>query len=165
MQPLNKTDKLELGVKGIFRNNDNENNNYVFNTTKGDFDDPLPNPFALYKSNDHVLAAYVSYSGNLNEKFGYQLGLRGESSAYEGELTRSGQQFSNDFPMSFFPSLFVSQQLSKTDQLQFSYRRGIDRPGFWQLYPFADYTDPSEYSAGQCQPETGLYQQRGAYPT
>ncbi len=148
VQPINKTDKLELGVKGVFRNNDNENNNYVYNTVKGDFDAPLPNPFALYKSNDRVLAAYASYSGNLSEKFGYQLGLRGESSAYEGELTRSGQQFSNSFPVSFFPSAFVSQQLSKTDQLQFSYRRGIDRPGFWQLYPFADYTDPLNIRQG-----------------
>ncbi len=147
VQPISKTDKLELGVKGVFRKNNNENNNYTFNGIAGDYV-VLPNPFSDYRSTDRVLAAYVSYSGNLNEKLGYQLGLRGESSAYEGTLEKSGQTFSNSFPISLFPSAFISQQLSKTDQLQLSYRRGIDRPNFWQLFPFADYTDPLNIRQG-----------------
>ena len=147
VQPVSKTDKLEMGVKGVFQQNNNENNNYTFNGTANDYV-VLPNPFSNYSSTSRVLAAYVSYSGNLREKLGYQLGLRGENSAYEGTLSKTGQTFSNNFPISLFPSVFLSQQISKTDQLQLSYRRGIDRPNFWQLFPFADYTDPLNIRQG-----------------
>ena len=54
------------------------------------------------------------------KNFGYQLGLRGESSSYSGDLISTGQHFSNRYPFSLFPSVFLSQKFGKTDELQFS---------------------------------------------
>ncbi len=144
--PISKTDKIEGGVKLIARRIDNSTNNYNRNAT-GDYVQ-LYNPVADYSSVDHVFAAYVSYSGNLSAATSFQAGLRGESSDYTGTLERTGQTFENRFPVSLFPSLFVSHKLSTTQQVQFSYRRGINRPNFFQLFPFADYSDPLNIRRG-----------------
>jgi outer membrane receptor protein involved in Fe transport len=100
-----------------------------------------------YNSQDHVYAAYANFSNRI-KNFGYQLGLRLESSNYEGFLPDSKEEFNIDFPISFFPSFFLSQKLSDYDDLQFNYSRRINRPGFWQLFPFYDIGDPLNVSRG-----------------
>jgi outer membrane receptor protein involved in Fe transport len=49
--------------------------------------------------------------------------------------------FSNTFPLSFFPSVFLSQKLKKEQELQLNYTRRINRPNFFQLSPFIDKSD------------------------
>jgi outer membrane receptor protein involved in Fe transport len=93
-----------------------------------------------YESEDHVLAAYTTYTNQL-KSFGYQLGLRVESSGYDGELKKTSETFSNSFPLSFFPSVFLSQKLKKEQELQLNYTRRINRPNFFQLSPFTDSSD------------------------
>jgi outer membrane receptor for ferrienterochelin and colicin len=44
--------------------------------------------------------------------------------------------------------MFLSQKLSKTDELQMSYTRRINRPNFFQLIPFTDYTDTLNITRG-----------------
>jgi ferric enterobactin receptor len=94
-----------------------------------------------------VYAAYVSVKSAIKD-FGYQVGLRAESSEYQGELTNTGEKFSNRYPISLFPSLFLSQKLGKKQELQWSYTRRINRPNFFQLIPFTDYTDSLNISRG-----------------
>ncbi len=147
VHPFSETSKLEMGVKATLREMDNANNNYFWNPATSDYV-ALPNPVSDYSSSDQVYAAYASFSGNIGKNTGYQIGLRGESSSYEGRLPQSGQTFKNDFPISLFPSVFLSQNLNDKDQLQLSYRRGINRPSFWQLLPFADYSDPLNIRQG-----------------
>jgi len=93
-----------------------------------------------YESEDHVLAGYTTYTNQL-KTFGYQLGLRVESSGYDGKLLKTGETFSNSFPISFFPSVFLSQKLKKEQELQLNYTRRINRPNFFQLTPFTDSSD------------------------
>ncbi len=100
-----------------------------------------------YESNDEVYAAYGAYSSQLGS-FGYQLGLRAESSDYEGTLTKTGEMFDIKFPVSFFPSIFVSQKLSEDQSLQLNYSRRINRPNFWQLTPITDSSDKLNPSKG-----------------
>lgn len=154
VHPFSETSKLEMGVKATLREMDNANNNYFWNAATADYV-VLPNPVSDYSSNDQVYAAYASFSGNIGKNTGYQVGLRGESSSYEGRLPQSGRTFKNDFPISLFPSVFLSQKLNDKDQFQLSYRRGINRPSFWQLLPFADYSDPLNIRQGNAglQPE------------
>jgi outer membrane receptor protein involved in Fe transport len=94
-----------------------------------------------------VYAAYATYSNRIN-KFGYQLGLRAESSSYEGELVAKSQSFNIDFPISFFPSVFLSNKISDNDEVQLNYSRRINRPNFWQLFPFTDISDSLNISRG-----------------
>jgi outer membrane receptor protein involved in Fe transport len=99
-----------------------------------------PNSEIDYNSEDHVLAAYTTYTNQV-KSFGYQLGLRVESSGYDGELAKTHERFSNSFPLSFFPSVFLSQKLKKEQELQLNYTRRINRPSFFQLSPFTDSSD------------------------
>lgn len=108
---------------------------------------------SIYSNNEHIFAAYSTYS-NQTKNFGYQLGLRIESSEYEGDLIRrfsgkdSTTSFSNSFPVSLFPSVFLSQKLKEGQELQLNYTRRINRPNFFQLFPFIDFTDSLNLSQG-----------------
>ncbi|HMD00944.1 MAG TPA: outer membrane beta-barrel family protein, partial [Ferruginibacter sp.] len=91
--------------------------------------------------------AYATYSKQL-KTFGYQLGLRAESSKYQGELLTNSKVFNIDFPISLFPSVFLSQKLGDDQSLQLNYSRRINRPNFWQLTPFTDSSDKLNPSKG-----------------
>ncbi len=146
VNPITSTIKLETGVRAAIRGRTNNNNNFIFNSTANDFVE-VPKATSNYKSTDNVYAAYVSFTQSLGN-FGYKLGVRAESSSYNGELVKSAEQFSNKYPVSLFPSIFVSQKLKNKQELQVSITRRINRPNFFQLIPFADYTDPLNITKG-----------------
>jgi outer membrane receptor protein involved in Fe transport len=99
-----------------------------------------------YTNQERIFAGYGTYSGKV-KNFGYQLGLRAESSTNEGELNRK-TSFRTEFPVSLFPSVFLSQKLNDYNDLQLNYSRRINRPNFFQLFPYTDYTDSLNISRG-----------------
>ncbi|MEN9570947.1 MAG: hypothetical protein RL172_2178 [Bacteroidota bacterium] len=141
-----KNVKLETGARVQLRKLTNINDNYVRNPLTGEFE-LIPAATSNYKNNDNVYAAYVSVSG-AKKDFGYKLGLRAESSEYTGTLLSDNSTFSNNYPISLFPSLFLSQKLKNKQELQFSVTRRINRPNFFQLIPFVDYTDNLNITKG-----------------
>ncbi len=58
------------------------------------------------------------------------------------------QNFNNSYPISLFPSLFLSQKLSNKQELQISYTRRINRPNFFQLIPYTNYSDSLNITQG-----------------
>jgi outer membrane receptor protein involved in Fe transport len=78
--------------------------------------------------------------------------LRIESSNYSGSLLNQqgadSASFSVKYPMSLFPSAFVTYKLSTKEDLQLNYSRRINRPNFFQLMPFPDYSDPQNINIG-----------------
>ncbi|MBD0286696.1 MAG: TonB-dependent receptor [Flavisolibacter sp.] len=146
VNPLSDKVKLEAGLRAAMRGRENNNSNYFFDNSVNAYK-LIPSTSSNYKNTDNVYAAYASITNSLNN-FGYKLGLRAESSNYNGELTNTGQKFSNNYPISLFPSLFVSQKLGGNQEVQASYTRRINRPNFFQLIPFADYTDELNITQG-----------------
>jgi ferric enterobactin receptor len=146
VRPIAKTGKLETGLRAQLRTTENNNYNYIFDQNTDEYT-LIPSTSSNYKNKDNVYAAYVSFSNSIG-KFGYKVGLRGESSEYKGELTQTGEKFSNSYPVSLFPSLFLSQKLNKDQELQLSYTRRVNRPNFFQLIPFADSTDRLNITRG-----------------
>jgi len=63
-------------------------------------------------------------------------------------LLTTGEVFKIDFPINFFPSVFLSQKLSESSSIQVNYTRRINRPNFWQLTPFTDSSDRLNPSKG-----------------
>lgn len=143
VNPLNDNSKLELGGRTSIRNVKSLTSYYSLQ----DDGSLKVNQYLNYNSRDQVYAAYANYSSRI-KNFGYQLGLRVESSSYEGVLPDTKEEFNIDFPISLFPSVFLSEKLSDHDDLQFNYSRRINRPGFWQLFPFYDITDPLNVTRG-----------------
>ena len=144
--PMKSKSKLETGVRVQLRKVSNDNFNYIFKTSSNDYE-LIPSATSNYKNSDNVYAGYVSFTSAIKD-FGYKLGLRAERSAYEGTMTNTNQKFSNSYPVSLFPSVFLSQKLKQKQEIQFSYTRRINRPNFFQLLPFTDYTDPLNISKG-----------------
>jgi outer membrane receptor protein involved in Fe transport len=139
VDPINEKMKFEAGARAAIRTFDN-NNVISFLNPANDTWVVVPNFASQYTFDDAVYAAYGSFSHEL-PKWGYQLGLRAESSTYTGRLPESGEAFNNDFPLSLFPSVFVNYKLNEEDNLQVSYTRRIQRPNFFQLMPFTDFSD------------------------
>ena len=141
-----KSIKLETGLRAQLRKLSNINENFILDQPSNQFE-LVPSATSNYKNNDNVYAAYVSLSGSKKD-FGYKLGVRAESSEYNGTLLSNNSKFSNSYPVSLFPSLFLSQKLKNKQELQFSVIRRINRPNFFQLIPFVDYTDNLNISKG-----------------
>jgi outer membrane receptor protein involved in Fe transport len=146
VNPLKGNAKLEAGVRAQLRKLSNGQNNYYFDASTNQFV-LVPSSTANYKNHDNVYAAYLSFTNSIKD-FGYKLGLRAESSDYQGELTDSKKTFTNKYPISLFPSVFLSQKLKNKQELQLSYTRRINRPFFMQIIPFIDSTDQLNWSRG-----------------
>ena len=145
VRPL-KIFKLETGLRAAMRQRKTITDNYYKYHEQGDYQ-LVNNPASNYDYSDNVFAAYVSASNKI-KKFGYKVGLRAESSTYRGKLLMTGEKFSNTYPISLFPSVFLTQQLNKDQDLQLSYTRRINRPSFFELIPFVDSVDVFNMNRG-----------------
>ena len=134
--PISDNSKFEVGARASIRTIDSRTDYTLQNKASS----------IIYTNRDRVFAAYSTFSNRIGS-FGYQLGLRAESSDNEGILNDK-QTFTIEFPISFFPSVFLSQKLSDLSDLQLNYSRRINRPNFWQLFPFTDYTDSLNITRG-----------------
>jgi len=145
--PLTEKIKIEMGARAAFRNF------LSFNTITNTYKDYSGQTFSGnkiitdYKFNDEVFAGYATLSQQLKD-FTYQLGLRLESSNYEGNLITKNKTFSNSYPFSLFPSAFFTYKLTDKQDMQLNYSRKINRPNFFQLIPFIDVSDPLNISVG-----------------
>ena len=145
INPITSVTKLEAGLRGQLRTTSNNNESYMGRSSNEMA--KIAASTSNYKNNDNVYAAYVSVKSSI-KNFGYQVGVRAESSEYQGELTNTGDKFSNKYPISLFPSLFLSQKLNNKQELQFSFTRRINRPNFFQLIPMIDYSDSLNITRG-----------------
>jgi ferric enterobactin receptor len=143
--PLSKKSKLEAGLRASIQKLSNDNNTYTLDGKGNSTLDTLGT--SDYKSTSRVYAAYVNFTSAIGN-FGYSLGLRGESSSYSGDLLNTGQHFSNTYPVSLFPSIFLSQKFKHDQELQLSATRKTNRPGFFQLIPYTDYSDTLNITRG-----------------
>jgi outer membrane receptor protein involved in Fe transport len=145
--PLTEKSKFEMGARAAIRDFQSKNLNYIY-----DFLTDMYMPiFALnanYKYNDKVFAFYTTYGNVIGTKTSYQLGLRMENSKYTGTLLTNNKSFGNSYPISLFPSINVTRQIDQTQDLQFSVARKINRPNFFQILPFLDYSDSLNISRG-----------------
>lgn len=146
IRPFKGAAKLETGLRAQLRSMDNQQGNYFYNSSTGQFE-KTSSASSNYSNYDNVYAGYISFKNSYKD-FSYQLGLRGESSDYKGELTDTKQEFRNTYPISFFPSVFLSQKLKEQQEVQLSITRRINRPFFMQVIPFIDSTDQLNWSRG-----------------
>lgn len=107
----------------------------------------VPDLNSDFKYREHVGAAYVSLAGQLGAKVSFKAGLRGEYTNSFGDWTSSAQQTSRHY-FDLFPTLFMGWQAGEKLNLNASYSRRIDRPGYTQLNPTKMYVDSKTYIVG-----------------
>ena len=139
VNPLKKDFKLEGGLKAVMRNNLNDNMNSVFDADLNAWR-AVPQLSDHFKFDDDVYAGYLQL-GKQSKNWGFQVGLRAESSLYRGALTDRDSSFTIAYPISLFPSAFVTRKLNDQDQIQLAYTRRVNRPNFFQTMPFTDFSD------------------------
>lgn len=144
--PISDKIKLEAGLRASVRNYSSYNENYIYSSLQSKYIS-IPGLNSKYQFNDQVYAAYTTFSQKL-KNFTYQLGGRLESSKYSGKLIDSNQVFSNSYPFSFFPSVFLTQKINDKQDIQLNYSRKINRPNFFQLIPYYDFSDSLNISRG-----------------
>lgn len=144
--PIKEKDKFEAGAEARIENSTDNTELYFLNPTNAEF---VLQPEFSHKTNylRNIYAVYALYGGYLNN-FGYQLGLRGE---YTDQIIASSGQ--SDYLLNrwdYFPTIHLSYQLPKENQLMASYSRRIQRPDGWELEPFITWQD--EYNVRQGNP-------------
>lgn len=146
VDPLNDKFKLETGVRASIRNFESKNQSLYYNYGFQDYIE-TPALTSSYSYLDQIYAGYTTLSYG-SGKVSAQAGLRAESSDYSGFLPDSGKSFRVAYPVALFPSGFFSYKLSESLDAQITYTRKINRPNFFQLMPFTDYSDSLNYKRG-----------------
>ncbi len=137
VKPFGKDKKLEAGYQGSYRYIKND---YVVEELNVNDEwvvfDGLSNDF---KYDEVIHAAYTSFGNKIN-KFSFQFGARVEYSDVVTELIQTNEINPRDY-LNFFPSAFLTYDLSNNNAIQASYSRRLRRPRFWSLNPFFTLSD------------------------
>ncbi|HAE69677.1 MAG TPA: TonB-dependent receptor, partial [Sphingobacterium sp.] len=94
VKPFKNGMKLETGVRAQINKLKNLNTNSLKAVDKEDFEN-ITAASANYNNKNSVYAAYASLGGNLKDWVSYKVGLRAESSTYDGELLNTNEKFHN----------------------------------------------------------------------
>lgn len=150
VSPLKKAgSKLETGARVALRDYDANNGSFEYNFGDAEFV-RVPNFADRYSFADRLYAAYSTFTKSY-AKFGYQVGLRAERWQYEGRLPDQNVTFKNQsgsLMEHLFPSAFLNYQLNESDNVQLNFSRRVQRPSFFQLIPFPDFSDSLLLSRG-----------------
>ena len=141
--PINEKNKIELGYQSDFNFSDRTfiykeliNNEMTINVD-------LSNNLNFTRN---IHSAYTMFTSELFG-FQYQLGLRGEYS--QRYLKQNLNEDVYDFnKFSFFPTVHISRQLPKGQEIQLSYSRRITRPKEWFLNPNPSTSDSYTVEVG-----------------
>ena len=147
--PIDDRTKLEGGIKATLRSNSTDQSNFV-NSGEGEDWEQITQLSDQFSFQDNVYAGYLQAGREIGD-WGFQVGLRAESSFYKGTLTGMDSSFTINYPISLFPSAFLTRKLNETDQLQLAYTRRINRPNFFQTMPFTDFSDSLNLRRGNPQ--------------
>lgn len=142
--PFSPNHKLETGYKGTIRSIQQGINSESLDSMGRMVSDLDINNDFLFGEQIH--AVYGTYAQKI-DKFSYKLGIRLEYTLSNSELFTTNQTFKNNY-FSYFPSLHLSYELPKNQQLQLGFSRRIQRPSIWALNPFAEYSDPLNLRRG-----------------
>lgn len=153
---VTKNFKIEAGYNGNFSRENTPQESYMDNTsfdgTNASEDKLFFNRF-IYKQDLHAFYTTLSYKFGALSLMG---GLRGEywrvnTESYTWEQEHDAalreQPFKKDY-FQLFPSVFMSWQMTETQQLQLNYTRRLRRPWGGQLNSFRDTRDATTVSFG-----------------
>jgi hypothetical protein len=145
--PIGKKGKFEAGVKGTSRKNENDYIASLFDWDAQEYEksEELSN---TYEYKEDIYAGYANLAsafGNL----GYQVGVRVEQAHLKGYSFTRDTSVNNKF-FNVFPSVFLKYNLpnNQNQSLIFNYATRVDRPGFDQLLPYTNNSDPQNLRMG-----------------
>lgn len=141
--PIGENSKLEAGYRLDINNNDYSNDVQQSTVITPVLSFLRPYTYdATYK--EMFNAFYVQFKSKIGN-LGYQLGLRDEISnidiAYKNLVPTSPALNTTKTYNNLFPSVYLSYEFAKDNQLLLNYTRRIDRPRSFFLIPNPNYND------------------------
>lgn len=146
--PIGEASKLEAGAR--FDSNKNDYDYYVDQSQNNGPVSVLPNFTSNTFYNENILAGYAQFKSKI-ENFGYQVGLRAENTNINVDFQRVSDAEKKNVEknyLKFFPSVFLSYDLGKNNQLLLNYSRRINRPRSFFLIPFMSYNNNRNLFSG-----------------
>ena len=143
-KPLFKNARIDLGEKTYYINFQSENHPTITYLNQPEVEETILKNHFTYTQQVH--GAYINVA-NQFKSTGVQVGLRGEYFTYKGTVYQYNSNVANQY-LGLFPTVFVTQKLSKKDDLNFNYARRVNRPGFMQIVPYIDVSNPQDTSMG-----------------
>lgn len=135
--------RLQAGLKSSYINTDNN--------VQWEIGDGLSWQKDLQRSNyfiyrEKINAAYTGYSASY-KNWNIDAVLRVENTHVEGKSVTLDTIFTKNYT-NLFPSLSISTDINKSNQLNLSYRKSIDRPVYNYVNPFQIYRGQYNYFQG-----------------
>jgi outer membrane receptor protein involved in Fe transport len=150
--PFTESFLLETGAKTSFQMIRSIAEASIFEPAVNDY---VSDPFQSYnlKYNMNVYAGYLSFTVNLLKALSVKTGVR-----YEATDVKINFPDTN-IPSygTVVPNVVLSYNLTKTQSVKLSYNKRIERPGYRDLNPFTDISDPYYITTGNplLKPEIG----------
>lgn len=124
---------LEAGIKANVQNMNSNYNLQNKNNLSGEYtiDTNYANTFSY---NEKIMAGYL----NANKEIGdltIQLGLRGENTSVTAESKTGDVKYTRNY-FNLFPVFNLSYSTANDHEIQLSYNRRINRPGYYSFNPF-----------------------------
>ena len=138
--PMVNNLKLQLGARTDFgfSGDDQDSYSYDLNTESYLRLDSFSTDVNYVQN---VYAGYGIINGEINNKLGFQFGVRGEYTDRSIKQTLENNELIIN-RMDWFPSLFFSYKLNNKNQFKANASRRINRPRSWHLEPFISWEDP-----------------------
>jgi outer membrane receptor for ferrienterochelin and colicin len=143
--PLKNNQKIEGGVKGIFRKANSVYSSLIRYTASDDFK-LNPSNTDEFNYSQNVYSIYGNYNFKLG-KTSIRLGARAEGTQVDGDFTSSNTKVQQDY-FNVMPNLMVSTKFSNAYTLVFNYTQRLQRPYIWNLNPFVSNNDSLNISYG-----------------
>lgn len=152
--PIGEVSKLEAGTRFDYNKNTydyfvTQSNDGGATFTRYDFTSNT-----IYSEN--ILGIYAQFKSRIGKKVAYQLGLRSETSKIDIDFSNYDRitgapiqhpKVKKEYTK-FFPSVFLSYDLNKNNQILLNYSRRINRPQAFNMIPFMSFDDDRNYFRG-----------------
>ena len=122
-RPLDNGRQLEMGLKSSYVNSDNSNF----------YSDLVSLRTDIFHYRESISALYLNYAFN-DQKFSYQLGIRGEYTYGEGGQQMNKGSFKRRY-FQPFPSMHFDYKITPNHSLSLGLNKRVERPGYESLNP------------------------------
>ncbi|TDB63442.1 TonB-dependent receptor domain-containing protein [Arundinibacter roseus] len=136
--PIKKTQMIEFGAKGIFRE---VNSDFTYFSTIA-----TPRPANELNYDQNVAATYLSYTFSTKNKYSFKIGSRYEYTtimANQGEADLAIPDYGN-----LVPSVNISKTFKGGKTVKLGYNRRLQRPGIQFLNPNINAANPQNITVG-----------------
>jgi len=145
VQPINKTTKIETGLKTIIRNASSDFRSQF----KFDKSDPFITDVSnsnTFSYDQRVYGGYIS-ANRTTKLMTVRIGLRVEHTDIDGDFTSTNTKVKQQYT-SYIPNLLVSKPFTKSYHSNLTYNYRLGRPSISSLNPFVNNSDSLNISFG-----------------